>query len=100
MLSQGWPVGYLQAEIKGSCEPTREYEMLTITQYGGFSLEIKCNDFWPTQKKKKKGKKNRNFQLDKKKEKKVPHWVKFKLTPSGSHRLPSSSQCAPKDLDN
>ena len=22
--------------IKGSCEPTLEYEMLTVTQYGGF----------------------------------------------------------------
>ena len=30
--------------IKGLCEPTGEYEMLTATQYGVLFLEIKCND--------------------------------------------------------
>ena len=35
---------------KGFYEPTRDYEMLTVTQYCGGSFEIKCNDFWRKQK--------------------------------------------------
>ena len=36
-----------------ACEPTSEYEMLTVTQYGGFFFleSYKCIDFRRTQKK-------------------------------------------------
>ena len=46
--------------IKGSCEPTREYEMLTrfYTDTARFLFEIRRKDFWRTPNKKKKKKKH------------------------------------------
>ena len=63
-------------QIKGSCEPTREYEM--VMQYGGFFFFF----FWKwnvtTFDGRKKKKHNFHF------EKEIPHWVWIELPRSGS----------------